>query len=223
MTRLDLPAFITLEGGEGAGKSTQVARLVARLEAFGVPAIASREPGGTVRAEEIRNLLLSGAVAPLGTAAEALLFAAARADHLDSKIRPALARGTSVVCDRFSDSTRAYQGALGDVPPALLLALEQVVVGETRPGLTFMLDLPTAVGLSRAKARHTGTPDRFEREDTAFHERLRAAFLQIAEGDPARCVVIDAAPDQDTVARDIWAATVERLGLPAGEVRQNGS
>lgn len=214
---IGLPVFITLEGGEGVGKSTQIGRLVARLRQAGIPAMSTREPGGSPRAEEIRGLLLSGAAAALGAEAEAMLFAAARADHLDATIRPALAAGTSVVCDRFFDSTRAYQGALGQVSATLLAALENVAVGTTRPDLTLILDMPSVEGLARAAARRQGTapPDRFEREGQGFHARLRDAFLAIAAAEPQRCVVIDARPDADTVAGQIWSVVAGRLGLAA--------
>ena len=208
--------FITLEGGEGVGKSTQIDRLVARLRRIGVAAIATREPGGSPKAEAIRSLLLSGAAAPLGPSVEAMLFAAARADHLDVTIRPALARGETVVCDRFFDSTRAYQGTMGRASPELLGALETIVVGTTLPDLTLVLDVPSLVGLARADARRGGVvaPDRFEREESAFHERLRQAFLAIAAREPGRCAVIDASPDADTVADRIWAVVASRFDLP---------
>lgn len=206
--------FVTLEGGEGVGKSTQAARLVARLRASGQDAVATREPGGTPKAEAIRGLLLSGGAAPLGPAAEAVLFFAARADHLSALIRPAMARGVWVICDRFSDSTRAYQGAAGHVDPALLAGLERVVVDPTRPDLTLMLDLPQRVGLARARMRSGGDADRFESQDDAFHDRLRRAFLAIAAAEPERCAVIDASIDVDAVAQAIWHAVEARL-LPS--------
>ncbi len=205
--------FVTLEGGEGAGKSTQVARLVDALGARGIRAIATREPGGSPRAEEIRSVILSGAASRLGPLAEALLFSAARADHLAATIRPALARGDWVICDRFADSTRAYQGAAGGLDPAVISALERIVVGDTMPDLTIILDIPAAAGLQRA-ARRRGAGeevDRFESETMAFHEALRQGFLAIARRAPDRCVVIDATADPDTVARGIWAALEGRL------------
>ncbi len=206
--------FVTFEGGEGAGKSTQVELLRARLSQRGIDVIATREPGGAPRAERIRNFLLAGKAKALGPAAEAILFSAARNDHLETTIRPALARGQWVLCDRFSDSTRAYQGALGDLDPVFLNRLEQVVVGPTRPDLTFILDLPPEVGLARAGARRQArseATDRFEAEDISFHRALRTAFLIIAREEPARCVVIDASRDADTVAADIWAEVEARL------------
>ncbi|MGB6177368.1 MAG: dTMP kinase, partial [Methylocella sp.] len=171
--------LITLEGGEGVGKSTQAGHLLRNLRKAGIEAIGTREPGGSPGAEILRKVLLSGAVARLGPAAEAILFAAARVDHIDKTIEPALAAGTFVVCDRFADSTRAYQGARGQLDPQFLRALERVTLGDVRPGLTLIFDLPVAQGLARAAARRGAgeAPDRFEREDLEFHESLRAAFL----------------------------------------------
>jgi dTMP kinase len=203
--------FVTFEGGEGVGKSTQVARLAERLRRGGVgEVVTTREPGGTPRAERIRAALLGGAAKAHGPLAEALLFAAARLDHLDALIRPALARGAVVLCDRFSDSTRAYQGAAGGVEPRFLDAVERAVVGATRPDLTLVLDLAPAEGLARAEAR-AGARDRFEAESAAFHERLRQAFRAIAAADPARCVLVDAGRPPDAVEADIWAAVARRL------------
>lgn len=205
--------FITLEGGEGIGKSTQLARLMDRLAASGVPAIATREPGGTPLAERYRAALLGGAVAPFGPAAEALVFSAARIDHLDAVIGPALARGTTVVCDRFMDSTRAYQGALGHLPTDLIDGLERAVVGAQRPDLTLILDLPSKVAMARAAARRgTGQgADRFEREEDSFHQTLRRAFVAIAAADPARCRLIDASGEADAVAASIWQVVAATL------------
>jgi dTMP kinase len=204
--------FITLEGGEGAGKSTQARLLAERLRMRGFECVTTREPGGSPGAERLREVLLSGAVAPLGSTAEALLFTAARIDHLDHTIRPALARGAFVVCDRFVDSTRAYQGALGNLDPQLIGALERVAVGSTRPDLTLILDLPPDVGMARAATRRAdAAPDRFEREGTSFHEGLRRAFLEIAKQDPKRCVVIDATRSLGDIADQIWATVDSRL------------
>ncbi|SFU40732.1 dTMP kinase [Methylobacterium sp. 174MFSha1.1] len=210
--------FITFEGGEGAGKSTQIARAAAWLRAEGTlearEVVTTREPGGSPRAERIRAAVLSGVAKPHGPFAEALLFAAARLDHLATLIRPSLARGAIVLCDRFSDSTRAYQGAAGGLDPEMLSALERVVVGTTRPDLTLILDLSPEIGLSRARQRGRATasaPDRFEAEALGFHERLRAAFLAIAEAEPARCAVIDAQGAPDRVAQAIRAAIAARL------------
>jgi dTMP kinase len=207
--------FITLEGGEGTGKSTQAARLVSALAQRGVDAIATREPGGSPRAEEIRAVILSGSAERLAPVAEALLFAAARADHVAKTIRPALERGTWVVCDRFADSTRAYQGALGGLDDATLGALERIAVGDARPDLTLVLDLPAAAGLARAaRRRGTGEVDRFEQESLAFHERLRQAFLEIANRDPQRCAVVDASLDPDAVTASLMAVVDARLVAP---------
>ena len=204
-------AFITFEGGEGAGKSTQVARLAATLRArSGRGICVTREPGGSPRAEEIRAALLGGAAKPYGPFAEALLFCAARIDHLDRLIRPALDRGETVLCDRFIDSTRAYQGAAGGLDPAVVTALERVVVGPTRPDLTLILDLPPEAARARAVRRGAGT-DRFEAESLDFHTRLRDAFLAIARAEPERCAVIDAGRDPDSVEAAIHAAVASRL------------
>jgi dTMP kinase len=210
-------SFITLEGGEGVGKSTQVRHLLRNLQEAGIEAIGTREPGGSPGAEILRKVLLSGGVAGLGPAAEAILFAAARLDHIDKKIEPALAAGFFVVCDRFADSTRAYQGSRGQLDPRFLSALERVTLGDVRPALTLILDLPAAVGLARAAARRGagGAPDRFEREDLEFHENLRAAFLAIAAAEPVRCAVIDAARAEEDVAHEIFDVILNRLIVPA--------
>ncbi|MET7244656.1 dTMP kinase [Methylobacterium sp. EM32] len=210
--------FITFEGGEGAGKSTQIAQAAAWLRADGTAkpreVVTTREPGGSPRAERIRAAVLSGVAKPHGPFAEALMFAAARLDHLATLIRPSLARGAIVLCDRFSDSTRAYQGAAGGLEPETLSALERVVVGTTRPDLTLILDLSPEIGLARARQRGhaaASSPDRFEAEALGFHERLRAAFLAIAAAEPARCAVIDAQGSPDRVAQAIRAAIAARL------------
>lgn len=203
--------FITLEGGEGAGKSTQARRLQEALKRHGVTAIVTREPGGSPGAEMIRHVLLSGAAEPFGAEAEAMLFAAARRDHLSATILPALERGVSVICDRFADSTRVYQGAAGACDPAFIDALEALTVGPNKPDLTLVLDLPPKVGLARAAARSGGGADRFERESLAYHTQLRNGFRQLAAANPDRCVVIDAARDAETVAADILTATLARF------------
>ena len=197
--------FITFEGGEGVGKSTQIARLAEHLRANGFEVVMTREPGGTPHAEQLREVLLSGRFAGLGALAEAALFAAARIDHVDSLIAPALARGAFVLCDRFMDSTRAYQGARCGVDPAAVALLERAAIGAARPDLTLILDLPPAEGLARAAARrnHGEQPDRFEAEADAFHDGLRQAFLDIAAHEPERCSVIDAGRGVEEVARDI--------------------
>ncbi len=205
--------FITLEGGEGAGKSVQARRLVARLRGLGLGVVLTREPGGSPGAEAVREIILSGAAARFGPEGEALLFSAARIDHIDETIAPALKRGDWVVCDRFANSTRAYQGAAGKVDPTLLASLERVAVGAWRPHLTLILDLPVSSGLARAASRRgAGEADRFEREGLAFHETLRQAFLAIAHAEPDRCAVIDAGAGEDEVAEAIWKVVSERLG-----------
>jgi dTMP kinase len=204
--------FITFEGGEGSGKSTQIKTLAERLDAIKLRAIVTREPGGSPGAEIIRHLVLSGMGKLLGPDAETLLFAAARDDHVRTVIRPALGQGIWVLCDRFSDSTRAYQGRLGKVSPELLNAMERVTIGDLKPDLTFILDVPVEIGMQRAAARRgSGAPDRFEAEDVRFHRQLREAYRQIAAGEPKRCVLIDASADPGAVAAMIWTALRERL------------
>ncbi|HEY8565302.1 MAG TPA: dTMP kinase [Beijerinckiaceae bacterium] len=206
--------FITFEGGEGAGKSTQIRLLREHLDALGRSCVVTREPGGSPRAERIREHILSGAAKPLGPFAEALLFYAARRDHLDTVIRPALAAGQVVLCDRFSDSTRAYQGALGALDPELIRDLDRVVVGTTRPDVTLILDVPPSLGLARAaRRRQDGAGDRFEAEPPSFHERLAEAFREIAAAEPERCVLIDGTGTVEEVAERIRSAL--EAGLPA--------
>ena len=204
--------FITFEGGEGSGKTTQVQRLAARLAPFGAEVIATREPGGSPGAEELRALLVRGAAERWSPLAETLILYAARADHLERTIRPALARGAWVICDRFADSTRAYQGAGGGVAPDVILRLEADVVGRDAPELTLFLDLPAEQGLARA-GRRGGGEARFEAKDLAFHQRLRAGFQAIVDAEPARCRRIDGAADPDAIAEAVWAAVATRFGL----------
>jgi dTMP kinase len=204
--------FITLEGGEGAGKSTLAHGLRARLADSQINCLVTREPGGSPKAETIREALLGGEVAPFGPFAEALMFYAARIDHIDRTIRPALRRGDWVISDRFADSTRAYQGALGRLDPALMASIERVALAGFKPDLTLILDVPVDVGLARAAARRgTGSTDRFESEGRGFHTRLRRAYLDIAEKEPGRCVVIDGAQSPDAVLEMAWAALEARL------------
>ncbi len=203
--------FITFEGGEGAGKSTQLTRLVARLRAGGLEVVATREPGGSPGAEAIRALVLNGAADRWSPVTETLLMYAARRDHVERVIAPALARGAWVVCDRFADSTRAYQGAGGGTDPALIAALEDQVLGATRPDLTLVFDLPPQAGLDRAHAR--GGELRFESKGLAFHERLRQGFLAIARAEPERCALIDAAGSIEAVEAAVWNTVADRLGL----------
>ena len=204
--------FISFEGGEGSGKSTQIKKLAERLEAAKLRTIVTREPGGSPGAEIIRHLVLSGMGKLLGAEAETLLFAAARDDHVRTVILPALNQGTWVLSDRFSDSTRAYQGRLGKVAPAVLNAMERVTIGNLKPDLTIILDVPVEVGLKRAAERRGGgAPDRFESEDVRFHQELREAYREIAAADPNRCVLIDAAADPNAVAAHIWMALRDRI------------
>jgi dTMP kinase len=204
--------FITIEGGEGAGKSTQVDLLVAALGRAGIAAQRSREPGGSEGAEAIRRLLLEGADERWDAIAETLLFYAARREHVTRLITPALDQGIWVVCDRFADSTIAYQGYGRGLPLAELQALHRFALGDFAPDLTLILDLPVAEGLARA-ARRSGNADRFERLDQAFHERLRQGFHQIAAADPQRCIVIDASADAESVHRAVLGAVTARLGV----------
>ena len=204
--------FITLEGGEGAGKSTQVSRLAARLERAGHTVCITREPGGAPGAEAIRELLVTGDPERWDAATETLLHYAARRSHLTDMIRPALARGEWVVCDRFADSTLAYQGYVGGVDKGFISEIYAQVVGDLTPDLTLILDLPPEVGLARAQARGEGE-DRYERMGLNFHQRLRAAFLEIAAKEPERCMVVDADGDIETVAARIKSAVEDRLEI----------
>ena len=213
--------FITLEGGEGAGKSTQARLLAEHLRSLGHECVVTREPGGSPVAEALREVILSGAAAPLGPSAETVLFAAARIDHVVQTILPALARGAFVVCDRFTDSTRVYQGALGKVDPGLIRTLEEIATARCRPDLTLVLDLPAQTGLARAAARRAQqAADRYEAEGLAFHEGLRIAFLEIAASEPTRCKVVDAAKGPEEVAQAI-KAVVQALLEPAAPIAGN--
>ena len=204
--------FITFEGGEGTGKSTHAAMLAHRLESLGLGVLLTREPGGSPGAEAVRHVLLSGAAKPFGPEAEAMLFAAARDDHVNCSILPALAAGKWVVCDRFADSTRVYQGVLGKIDRRLIRALERVSIGALSPDLTFVLDVPAALGQERAaRRRGTSNPDRFEAEENEFHENLRQAYLALAASEPDRCVIVDASAAKDDVAKRIWATVNSRL------------
>jgi dTMP kinase len=203
------PRFIVFEGGEGAGKSTQVRRLAEALRARGEDVVTTREPGGSPGAETIRTLLVSGDTQRWSPETEVLLINAARADHLDRVIRPALAQGRWVVCDRFADSTMAYQGYGMGVDRAWLEALRKRVVADTEPGLTLVFDLPVEIGLGRAVASQ-----RYEKMGRGFHETLRAAFKDIAAArDGRRRVLIDAAQTEDDVARQVADAVTATYGL----------
>jgi dTMP kinase len=198
--------FITFEGGEGSGKSTQIKALGARLKAAGRDVLLTREPGGTPEAEAIRTLLVSGEVTRWTAKSEALLNYAAREQHLEQVIRPALAEGRIVICDRFMDSTRAYQGYAGGCDLGLIDALEHAIVGATRPQLTLVFDLDPELGLKRAHGRGDAVAeDRYERKGLAFHRRLREGFLEIVRRDPKRCRLVDAAQDVETVAESVWS------------------
>ena len=203
--------FITLEGGEGAGKSTQLKRLGERLRAQGLEVVTTREPGGSPGAEAIRELVLNGSADRWSPVTETLLMYAARRDHIERVIEPSLARGAWVVCDRFADSTRAYQGAGGGTDPALIAALEAQVLGAARPDLTLVFDIPPQTGLERAQAR--GGEMRFESKGLAFHERLREGFLAIVRAEPDRCALIDAGGSIEAVEAAVWDAVRHRLGV----------
>lgn len=204
--------FITLEGGEGAGKSTQAAHLAVALAGRGLSPLVTREPGGSAGAEAIRALLVEGEPDRWDAVTEALLLYAARRDHVRRTIAPALARGEWVICDRFADSTLAYQGYGHGLDRTVITSLHRLAIGELQPDLTVILDLPAAEGLARAAAR-PGAAARYERLDTAFHERLRQGFLEIARREPERCVVIDAAASVEAVAAAVLDAVGTRLGL----------
>lgn len=203
--------FVTFEGGEGTGKSTQIQLLSARLARLNKEIVVTREPGGTPQAENIRNLLVSGDVGRWSATAEALLNYAARDSHLQSVIRPALARGAMVLCDRFMDSTRAYQGHAGGCDMRLIDALEAGIVGATRPDLTLIFDLDPQTGLTRAKARADGE-DRYERKGLEFHSLLRAGFLEIARNHPKRCRIIEADAPIEHVSETVWQHVSKALG-----------
>ncbi len=216
--------FITFEGGEGAGKSTQIDRLRKRLEALGLAVVVTREPGGSPGAEKIRRILLSGEARDLGPRGEAMLFAAARADHVDTTIIPALGRGDWVLCDRYADSTRVYQGEAG-VDPNYLDLLETAAVAGVRPDLTILIDVPADIGMSRVSSRSEAGagdgPDRFENEEMKVHERRRILFLDLARKEPQRFAVIDGRESPDTVEEKIWEAVLSHFveELPQADQR----
>ncbi|MGM4981105.1 dTMP kinase [Hyphomicrobiales bacterium] len=206
--------FVSFEGGEGAGKSTQIRRLAERLRELGHDVLVTREPGGSPGAEAVRHVLLSGAAEMFGTRMEAILFAAARNDHVEEVIRPALARGTIVLCDRFMDSSRVYQGVTGNLEADYIEALQRVAVNGVIPDCTLILDIPAEIGLERARKRASAVtaPDRFEKEEMQTHEKRREAFLDIAAREPDRCHVVDALRSEDEIAEDIAAIVDRRLG-----------
>ncbi len=207
-----MPPFVTFEGGEGAGKSTQIARLHEALSAQGIPVTATHEPGGTEGAQAIRQLLVNGPEERWLPASEILLFYAARLDLVERVVRPALANGAWVLCDRFADSTLAYQGYAMGQGVEKIRQLHQLMLGDFAPDLTFIFDLDPVLGLQRAVARD-GTKKRYEAMDIDFHQRLRAGFLDIAKHNPERCVVIDAAQDKDAVSKYINQTVIQRFGL----------
>ncbi len=204
--------FITFEGGEGSGKTTQIARLARHLEAQGRIVVTTHEPGGSPGADAIRHVILSGAAEELGPEVEAILFAAARADHVAAVIRPALERGEVVLCDRFHDSTRVYQFLDSSLDRDLMKRLEQAATEGLYPDLTIILDVSAGIGAERARERRKGgKADRFEKEDEALHERRRQAFLQIAAEEPDRCVVVDGTRPESVVAAEIASIVDDRL------------
>lgn len=218
---LDVPTpptarFITFEGGEGVGKSTQVKRLITRLNRNSVNAIRTREPGGTPRAEAIRAFILQGRSESWGPGAEAVLFAAARLDHVNQLIAPSLDAGKWVISDRFHDSTRAYQGLTGGVEDKLIRGLEVLALNLRTPDLTIVLDMDPEAAFRRVRERELegalqGTGDRFEKEDLEWHTRLRQAFLDIAKNNPKRCVVIPAGQGEDALEQEIWDTMTRRF------------
>ncbi|RDJ12951.1 dTMP kinase [Rhizobium grahamii] len=210
--------FVTFEGGEGAGKSTQIRRLAEALRTRGHEVLLTREPGGSPGAEAVRHVLLSGAAEAFGTRMEAILFAAARNDHVEEIIRPALTGGKVVLCDRFMDSSRVYQGVTGNLESEFIEALQRVAVNGIVPDCTLVLDLPAQVGLERARRRGVAvdlSPDRFEKEELETHEKRREAFLDIAAREPGRCSVIDAMQTEEAIAAEILEIVWQRLQHPA--------
>ena len=209
--------FITFEGGEGSGKSTQLVRAAAWLDGKGIETLRTREPGGSPAAEMIRSLLVEGTTDRWQPMTEVLLHAAARTEHLATTVRPALSAGTWVLSDRFADSTRAYQGHGHGVSLDIIDTVHNASTGDMAPDLTLIFDVPVETGLARAGRRaetlSSGAEDRYERMGNAFHERVRAGFLEIAANHPARCVVIDAGADEDAVHAAAVAAIADRLGL----------
>jgi len=218
---LDVPAkpaarFITFEGGEGVGKSTQVKRLLVRLNRMDIEAVRTREPGGTPKAEAVRAFILQGRSESWGPGAEAVLFAAARYDHVSSLIAPSLNSGKWVISDRFHDSTRAYQGLTGGVNEKLIKGLEILALDGHQPDLTFVLDMDPAAAFARVNSRElekalVQTGDRFEKEDLEWHRRLRQAFLAIAAANPERCVVLPAGQSEDALEQEIWDILIRRF------------
>lgn len=211
MTDTSRGIFISFEGGDGAGKSTQIRLLAERLQSNGRKVVVTREPGGSAGAEEIRKLLVEGDKDRWSPMTEALLMVAARRDHLEKVILPALVRGDVVITDRFSDSTMAYQGIAGALGRDAAASLHRLAVGDNDPDLSIILDLPVEEGLARAGGRE-GAETRFESKGQDFQQKVRDAFLEIAKNNPHRCVVIDAADDIADTAAAVWHAVEMRLG-----------
>jgi len=204
--------FITLEGGEGSGKSTQVSRLAEAFVIAGLPHLVTREPGGTTGAESIRKLLVEGDGDRWDPMTETVLFMAARVDHVRKKIIPALRKGTHVICDRFADSTMVYQGLAKGLGEEFITLMHNFCLGDFQPDLTLIFDITPEEGLKRAGARK-GNENRFEGLDISFHQKIREGFLQIALEHPSRCAVVDASQASDQVQKQVAAAIRERLGL----------
>ncbi|MEO9457840.1 MAG: dTMP kinase [Lentilitoribacter sp.] len=214
--------FITFEGGEGVGKSTQIKLIAATLEKLGYNVVTTREPGGSIGAEATRHVLLSGAAEEFGVRMEAFLFASARSDHVEEVIRPAVEAGKIVLCDRFADSTRIYQGVTGNMEATLLKNLERVAVNGMVPDLTIIIDVPAKIGMARATDRSAGQElDRFEREELATHELRRNAFLELAKDEPIRCKVVDGIGDIDEIADHVFKAVEMVLPLLPSQNKSN--
>lgn len=203
--------FITFEGGEGAGKSTQISRAANMLIALGKDVCLTREPGGSPGAEAVRHVILSGAAEQFGTEAEAMLFAAARSDHVEQLIRPAVLSGKIVLCDRFMDSTRVYQGMSGGLDREFVTNLERIAINGMVPNLTIILDIDPVIGMQRAATRRKGAADRFEKEAIDTQRQRREGFLAIAKAEPERCVVINAQRDANEIADEIQSVITVRL------------
>ncbi len=225
--------FVTFEGGEGVGKSTQIRRLLANLARVGVTAVKTREPGGTPKAEAVRSFILQGRSEAWGAGAEAVLFAAARHDHVTQMIVPNLEAGKWVLSDRFADSTRAYQGLTGGVDDRMIDALEELALEGHTPDLTILLDMDPEFAFRRVaqRAQEDGVPtvpDRFEKEDLSWHRRLRDGFLTIALCNPGRCVIVSAEAGEDAVEKEVWRVVRERFPElegkdPYAQATANGS
>jgi dTMP kinase len=219
--------FVTFEGGEGTGKSTQIRMLADRLRRRGVDVLVTREPGGSPGAEAVRHVVLSGAAEEYGTRMEAVLFAAARNDHVEEIIRPALATGAVVLCDRYMDSSRVYQGITGNLEPAFVQNLERVAINGVVPDCTIILDVPASEGIRRARQRTNAVgvpaePDRFEKEELDTHEKRREAFLDIAEADPLRCRVVDASETPEVIADKVLAIIEPLLPIASSRPKETG-